>query len=97
VEAKTVEAAQQLWRGLIGRYETAARQYQALKALHMDTALCRRPVLDVAAPILSALEQAKLTPRQEGHVPGCSPARRDSHNSGRREPGIGAITRLGKL
>jgi hypothetical protein len=66
VEAKTVEAAQQLWSGLVERYETAARQYQALKAHHLDTALFRRLVLDVAAPVPSDLEAAQLTPRQEG-------------------------------
>ncbi len=66
VEAKTVEAAQQLWSGLIERYETAARQYQALKAHHLDTALFRRLVLDVAAPMPPALEKPALTPRQEG-------------------------------
>ena len=66
VEARTVEAAQQLWSGLIERYETAARQYQALKQYHMDTALFRRLVQDVAAPMPPRLEQAGLTPRQEG-------------------------------
>jgi phage/plasmid-like protein (TIGR03299 family) len=66
VEAKTTEAAQQLWSGLVERYETAARQYQALKAFHLDTALFRRLVLDAAAPIPGELDGAKLTPRQEG-------------------------------
>jgi hypothetical protein len=66
VEAKTVEAAQQLWSGLIERYETAARQYRALKQYHLDTALFRRLVQDVAAPIPSGLERPDLTPRQEG-------------------------------
>jgi phage/plasmid-like protein (TIGR03299 family) len=66
VEAKTVEAAQQLWSGLIERYETAARQYRALKAFHLDTDLFRRLVLDVAAPMPSRLERPDLTPRQEG-------------------------------
>lgn len=66
VEAKTVEAAQQLWSGLIERYEIAARQYRALKAYHLDTALFRRLVLDVAAPMSPQLEKAGLTPRQEG-------------------------------
>jgi phage/plasmid-like protein (TIGR03299 family) len=66
VEAKTVEAAQQLWSGLIERYETAARQYQALKQYHLDTALFRRLVQDVAAPMPSPLERTGLTPRQEG-------------------------------
>ena len=65
VEARTVEAARQLWSGLIERYETAARQYQALKARHIDAALFRRLVLDVAAPVPSALAGGNLTPRQE--------------------------------
>ena len=65
VEAKTVEAAQQLWGALIERYEMAARQYQALKQHHLDTALFRRLVLDAAAPMPAALEQPGLTARQE--------------------------------
>ncbi len=66
VEAKTVEAARELWNGLIDRYETAASQYQALKARHMDTALFRRLVLDVASPLPPDLAGGNLTPRQEG-------------------------------
>jgi phage/plasmid-like protein (TIGR03299 family) len=66
VEAKTVEAAQQLWSSLIERYETAARQFQALKSYHLDTALFRRLVLDVAAPIPPVLDRPALTARQEG-------------------------------
>jgi phage/plasmid-like protein (TIGR03299 family) len=66
VEAKTVEAARQLWSGLIERYETAARQFAALKAFHLDTALFRRLVLDVAAPMPPKLDRANLTARQEG-------------------------------
>lgn len=66
VEAKTVEAARQLWSGLVERYESAARQYQALKARHMDTALFRRLVLDVASPLPPNLAGGSLTPRQEG-------------------------------
>ena len=65
VEAKTVEAARQLWSGLIERYEVAARQYAALKARHMDTALFRRLVLDVASPVPPSLEDGNLNPRQE--------------------------------
>jgi phage/plasmid-like protein (TIGR03299 family) len=66
VEARTIEAAQRLWSGLIERYETAARQYQALKAFHLDMALFRRLVLDIAAPVAAELERPDLTPRQEG-------------------------------
>lgn len=66
VEARTVEAARQLWSGLIERYEAAARQYALLKARHMDTAMFRRLVLDVAARIPPRLDRPGLTPRQEG-------------------------------
>ena len=66
VEAKTVDAARQLWSGLIERYEAAARQFEALKAHHLDTALFRRLVLDVAAPMPASLEVSGLTGRQEG-------------------------------
>jgi hypothetical protein len=66
VEARTVEAARQLWRGLIERYETVARQYRALKAHHLDPALFRRLVLDVAAPLPAELDRPALTPRQDG-------------------------------
>jgi phage/plasmid-like protein (TIGR03299 family) len=65
VEAKTVEAARQLWGALVERYEMAARQYQALKRHHLDTALFRRLVLDAAAPIPPALDGPGLTARQE--------------------------------
>ena len=66
VEAKTVEAAQRLWKGLVERYEAVARQYQALQAHHLDTALFRRLVLDTAAPLPAELDRPELTPRQEG-------------------------------
>lgn len=65
VEARTVEAAKQLWSGLIERYEAAARQYETLKARHLDTALFRRLALDTVARIPARLERAGLTPRQE--------------------------------
>ncbi|MGH3441036.1 MAG: hypothetical protein ACRDUY_03120, partial [Nitriliruptorales bacterium] len=55
-----------MWSGLIERYEVAARQYDMLKARHMDTAMFRRLVLDVAARIPERLDRAGLTPRQEG-------------------------------
>lgn len=65
VEARTVEAARRLWKGLVERYETVARQFTLLKAHYLDEALFRRLVLDAAAPIPSALQQAGLTARQE--------------------------------
>lgn len=65
VEARTVEAARQLWAGLVERYEAAARQYELLKARHLDAAMFRRLVLDVAAPIPQKLDRAGLTPRQQ--------------------------------
>jgi phage/plasmid-like protein (TIGR03299 family) len=65
VEARTVDAAQKLWSGLIERYEAAARQYQMLKARHLDTAMFRRLVLDVAANIPPQLDRGGLTARQQ--------------------------------
>lgn len=65
VEAKTVEAARQLWTGLVERYEAAARQFQLLKARHLDTAVFRRLVLDVAAQVPPRLDRPGLTARQE--------------------------------
>lgn len=65
VEARTVDAAQTLWSGLVERYAAAARQYQLLKARHMDTAMFRRLVLDVAASIPPQLNAAGLTARQQ--------------------------------
>lgn len=65
VEARTAEAARRLWSGLVERYEAAARQYEMLKARHMDMAMFRRLVLDVAAMIPQRLDRAGLTPRQE--------------------------------
>ncbi len=66
VEARTVEAARQLWGSLIERYSIVARQYRALKARHLDTARFRRLVLDVVSPLPASLERPGLTPRQEG-------------------------------
>lgn len=65
VEARTVEAARQLWAGLVERYEAAARQYRLLKARHLDTALFRRLVLDVAAKVPPQLDRPGHTARQE--------------------------------
>src|SRR5690606_41460911 len=61
VEARTTDAARQLWRGLVERYAVVARQFQALKAHHLDTALFRRRVLDVAAPLAPELDQPGRT------------------------------------
>jgi phage/plasmid-like protein (TIGR03299 family) len=65
VEARTVDAARKLWSGLIERYASAARQYQLLKSRHLDTAMFRRLVLDVAASVPPHLDRAGLTGRQE--------------------------------
>ena len=66
VEARTTEAARRLWKGLIERYDRVAQQYRTLKQFHLDTALFRRLVLDVAAPVPAELNHAGLTPRQDG-------------------------------
>ena len=50
VEAKLVEAAEELFKGIVARYEVIARQYKKLKALHLDTAMFRELVLNVVAP-----------------------------------------------
>lgn len=65
VEVRTVEAAKRLWGGLIERYEAAARQYETLRARHLDTALFRKLVLDTVARIPARLDRAGLTSRQE--------------------------------
>jgi phage/plasmid-like protein (TIGR03299 family) len=65
VEAKTVQAARQLWAALVERYEAAAQQYEALKQHHLDTALFRRLVLDAAASLPVVLDQPGLTAHQE--------------------------------
>lgn len=66
VEAKTVEAARELWRGLIERYGKLAVKYRVLKESYLDEALFRKLVLDVAAPIPAELEQKGLTGHQQG-------------------------------
>ncbi|MQA92205.1 MAG: DUF932 domain-containing protein [Gemmatimonas sp.] len=65
VEARTVEAARSLWKGLVERYDRVAQQYRALKQYHLDTALFRQLVLDVAAPIPAKLDKVGLTAREE--------------------------------
>ncbi|MEX2374810.1 MAG: DUF932 domain-containing protein [Dehalococcoidia bacterium] len=64
VEARTTEAARNLWKGLVERYDRVAHQYRALKQYHLDTALFRRLVLDVAAPVPAKLDRGGLTPRE---------------------------------
>ena len=51
VEAKTVDAAGELWGGVIERYRVIAEQYRLLKNTYLDEALFRTLVLDTAAPI----------------------------------------------
>lgn len=50
VEARMVEAARDLFAGIIERYEVLATQYRALKGFYLDEALFRSLVLDIAAP-----------------------------------------------
>lgn len=47
---KVVEAANTLWGSLITKYETVARQYNALRELTLTEAQFRAAVLDVIAP-----------------------------------------------
>src|SRR5690606_19317459 len=65
VEARTIEAARSLWASLIDRYDQIANQYRLLQRYHLDTALFRKLVLDVAAPVPDELDRAGLTPRQK--------------------------------
>lgn len=66
VEARTTEAARTLWASLIERYDRIAKQYRLLQQYHLDNALFRELVLDVATPMPEELDRAGLTPRQEG-------------------------------
>lgn len=50
VEARTVEAATELWGAVIERYEGVAEQYAALKRTFLDLTMFRSLVLDIAAP-----------------------------------------------
>jgi hypothetical protein len=63
---RTVEAARELWQGLVERYELVADQYRALKAHHLESEEFRRLILDAAAPLPAELDRPGLTPRQEG-------------------------------
>jgi phage/plasmid-like protein (TIGR03299 family) len=65
VEAKTTEAARALFGDLIGRYRQTALQYELLRRTHLDTALFRKLVLDIAAPIPKRLDKSKLVKREE--------------------------------
>lgn len=65
VEARVTEAAQVLFGDLTKRYRAIAQQYEQLRATHLDTALFRKLVLDVAAPIPEKLTKAELSPREE--------------------------------
>ena len=65
VEAKVVDAATELWGGLIERYRVIAEQFQLLKATYLDEALFRELVLDTAAPIRDELKRTGLSKSQE--------------------------------
>lgn len=65
VEAKTTEAARELFGDLVGRYRQTALQYELLRRTHLDTALFRKLVLDIAAPMPSKLDKENLTKREE--------------------------------
>lgn len=68
VEAKTVEAAETLWKGIVERMVQTARQYQRLREKHIGTAMFRTQVLDAIAPLPEFEEGVKLTARQEGSL-----------------------------
>lgn len=51
VASRTVEAAEELWAGLIERMRLAAVQYRALRETHLSREAFERVVLDVAAPL----------------------------------------------
>ena len=48
---RVVEAAEELWGNLIGKYERVAGEYNALRSLVLDEMQFRRAVLDVIAPL----------------------------------------------
>lgn len=51
VEAKVVEAAEELWGNIVARSRVLASQYAALKRTYLDEALFRQLVLDTAVPL----------------------------------------------
>ena len=65
VEAKVVDAAQELWGGLIERYRRIAEQYRILKNTYLDEALFRELVLDTAAPFRPELLKQNLSEPQQ--------------------------------
>lgn len=65
VEAKTTEAAAALFKDVTRNMETIARQYELLRRTHLDTALFRKLVLDVAAPMPAKFDKAKLEKREQ--------------------------------
>lgn len=50
VEEKVIEAAENLFRGIVERYEVIARQYRLLKATVLQEQEFKRAVLDLIAP-----------------------------------------------
>lgn len=51
VERKTVEAAEELFKGVVERHVEIARQYKAMKETYLEEERFRALILDVAAPI----------------------------------------------
>lgn len=62
VEAKVIEAAEELWKSLIERYTLIAGQYAALKKHYLEVAQFRALVLDVISPI-PVLEPGQEKPK----------------------------------
>lgn len=60
VEARMVQAARDLFAGIVERYETVATQYKRLKAFYLDEAMFRELVLDVAAPLPIATDSPRF-------------------------------------
>ena len=65
VEAKVVDAAQELWGGVAERYRIIADQYRLLKNTYMDEALFRTLVLDTTAPVKDEWLQPGLFTSQQ--------------------------------
>lgn len=50
-EVKLVDAAMKVWQKVLAQHEEAATAFKALRAYHLDSAMFRKLVLDVAIPL----------------------------------------------
>jgi phage/plasmid-like protein (TIGR03299 family) len=83
VEAKIIDAAKELWGGLVERYQHIAEQYRLLKGCYLDEALFRQLVLESVSPMPTQIRDGVLpSPRAVARMEARRKRLRDLWTSG---------------